>query len=324
MRAGRLIAAATAIAAAIAFGACGSHGDRSSSTSAGAGSPTGLRAQLAPWRLPVPVAAGVALAQPGRLLMIGGLDSSGASSDQVLAIDPRTGAGRDQGTLMQPTHDAAGAVIGGRAFVFGGGESISYSGVEELPPGRPAALIGSLPTARSDLAATTIGRRAYLLGGYDGATLASDVLTTGDGRGFRTIARLRDPVRYPAAAAAGGRLFAFGGELASGSATDAIQEVNPKTGLTKFVASLPAPTDHAAAISFGDRIFVLGGNVAGVPSRQVVSFDPATGRVAPLSQLPLAIADAAAVRSGATGYLLGGLDARGAPSDRVIRLTPSG
>jgi hypothetical protein len=74
------------------------------------------------------VAGEVALAQRGRLLVIGGLDSSGASSESILALDPRTGDVRDRGALVQPTHDAAGAVLGGNAFVFGGGESSSYSG----------------------------------------------------------------------------------------------------------------------------------------------------------------------------------------------------
>jgi hypothetical protein len=324
VRVRRLPITTLAIGAAFTLGACTGQGEVTRTSPAHGHSTIGLRARSTPWRLPVPVAGEVALAQRGRLLVIGGLDSSGASSDGILALDPRTGDVRDRGTLVQPTHDAAGAVLGGNAFVFGGGESSSYSGVEELTPGSPPRLIGSLPTARSDLAATTIGGRAYLLGGYDGTTLASDVLATSNGRRFHPVARLRVPVRYPAVAAARSRLFVFGGETASGQSTDVIQEVVPRAGQTRIVASLPAATDHAAAVAFGDRIYVLGGDVAGIASRKIVFFDPVADRVRRLGQLPLAVADAAIVRSGPGAYLLGGLGTEQTPSSRVIRLTPGG
>ena len=324
MRVRRLLITTLAIGAAFTLGACTGQRAVAPRSAVNSHSPIGLRTRSTPWRLPVPVAGEVALAQRGRLLVIGGLDSSGASSDRILALDPRTGGVRDRGTLVQPTHDAAGAVLGGNAFVFGGGESSSYSGVEELTPGNPPGLIGSLPTARSDLAATTSGGRAYVMGGYDGTTLASDVLATSDGRRFHPVAQLRVPVRYPAVAAARSRLFVFGGERTSGQSTDVVQEVVPRTGRTRIVASLPVATDHAAAVAFGDRIYVLGGNVGGIASRQIVFFDPVADRVRRLSQLPLAVADAAVVRSGASGYLLGGLGTGQTPSSRVIRLTPGG
>ncbi len=314
---------AVTVGVALAFAGCGHGSSAAQRASAKRSSPVVVRARLTRWLLPAPVTGEVALASQGRLLVIGGLDSSGSSGDGVVSIDPATGDVRTQGSLAQPTHDAAGAVLGRSAFVFGGGEATSYSGVEELAPGRQAGLVGSLPAARSDLGAATIAGRVYLLGGYDGATLAADVLATGDGRRFHRIAGLPVPVRYPAVAAAGGRVFAFGGEGANGAATDAIQEVVPSSGRAKVVASLPIATDHAAAVGLGNRIYVLGGLVAGSPSRQITSFDPVTDRVKRLGRLPVAVADAAAVRSGAAGYLIGGLDAGQAPSSRVIRLTAS-
>ncbi len=49
-----------------------------------------------------------------------------------------------------------------------------------------------------------------------------------------------------------------------------------------------------------------------------------TDRVRRVSKLPLAVADAAVVRSGAGAYLLGGLGTGQTPSSRPIRLTPGG
>ena len=324
MRVRRLLIGALAIGATLTVGACGGQRAASRESPVERHSTIGLRARSTPWRLPSPVAAEVALAQRGRLLVIGGLDPSGASNDSILALDPRTGEVRDREALVQPTHDAAGAVLGGHAFVFGGGESSSYSGVEKLTSGTSPQLIGSLPTARSDLAATTIAGRAYVVGGYDGTTLASDVLATSDGRRFHPVAQLRVPVRYPAVATARSRLFVFGGETASGQPTNVIQEVDPRAGRTRIVASLPTAIDHAAAVAFGDRIYVLGGDVAGFPSRQIIFFDPVAERVRRVGQLPLAVADAAVVRSGAGAYLLGGMGTGQTPSSRAIHLTPGG
>src|SRR5205809_1082662 len=104
---------------------CGGGGGDSSNPHASSRStshvPT-LVARLTPWRLPGPVSGEVVLSARGRLLLIGGLDSAGASTSGVSSIDPDTGEARPVGTLAMPLHDAAGALLHRRVFVFGGGD----------------------------------------------------------------------------------------------------------------------------------------------------------------------------------------------------------
>ena len=66
----------------------------------------------------------------------------------------------------------------------------------------------------------------------------ASVLATTDGSRFSEVTQLPAPGRYLAVAALGGRIFAFGGESASGSANDAIQEVDPKAGTARVVGHL--------------------------------------------------------------------------------------
>src|SRR5512133_25715 len=109
MRPAWLIVLACALA--LALGGCGAGGAAQPAPPAGpaAQAPTGLRARLLGWHLPAPVAGESVLALSGRLLVIGGLDAGGASSDAILAIDPTSGSLRGEGRLAQPTHDAAAA-----------------------------------------------------------------------------------------------------------------------------------------------------------------------------------------------------------------------
>jgi len=166
------------------------------------------------------------------------------------------------------------------------------------PPGGTARAIGHLPTARSDLSAVTIGPRAYVLGGYDGTSPVASVLATSDGRRFTEIARLPTPVRYAAVAALGRRIYAFGGELADGTDSNAIQAVDVHSHRARLIGRLPTPLSHASAVVLGGRIFVLGGRVAGAASDRILSFDPGRARLERAGRLPAAVTNAAAASAG--------------------------
>lgn len=67
----------------------------------------------------------------------------------------------------------------------------------------------------------TIGNRAYVLGGYDRTAPIDSVLSTEDGHSFSQISTLPVPARCMATAVLGAKIYAFGGETASGGASDA-------------------------------------------------------------------------------------------------------
>jgi hypothetical protein len=241
------------------------------------------------------------------------------------------------GALAAPVHDAAVATFGGRALVFGGGSQASVATVQAFSlNGRSGhthgVTVGSMPTRRSDATAVTIGSTAYVVGGYDGAKPDAAVLATKNGRSFTTIATLRIPVRYPAVAALGGRIYVFGGQAITGprvgTAVDAIQAIDPARHTAKVIGHLPEPLAGALAVTLNNELFVAGGDTtaarhvtAGLGTTQLIprrssspsttvstiwAFDPATKRLLRAGDLQVPVSHAGAAVIGSTALVVGG------------------
>jgi N-acetylneuraminic acid mutarotase len=278
--------------------------------------------------LPAPISGESVVATKGGPLILGGLDASGNSAAGVFLLHPANGALSEAGSLTGPLHDSAATMLGERVLVIGGGTEASTDMVQALaaPGGTVAAgtgaeATGRLPTVRSDLSAVTIGRTAYVLGGYDGSRPVDSVLATGDGSEFTEVARLPAPARYLAVAALGGRIYAFGGQTASGSPSDAIQEVDPGAGTAKVIGHMPAAVSHASAVTLGGDIYVLGGESSGSPTARVWRFQPGRNTVAPAGRLPHPISGGAATVVGTSAYLIGGTGGGETPLSSVVKLT---
>ena len=277
--------------------------------------------------LPSPISGDSVVATKQGPLIIGGLDASGASASGVFLLNPANDELSEAGALTGPLHDAGATVLGARVLVLGGGTEASTNTVQSLPApsgtlagGASAETIGELPSVRSDLSAVTVGNRAYVLGGYDGTKPIDSVLATSDGSSFQQVARLPVPARYLAVAALGGRIFAFGGETASGTASDAIREVDPATGAARIVGHLPSGVSHAAAVALGKSIYLLGGEDAGSPTARIWRFDPGAKTVTAAGRLPEPISGGAAVAIGSTAYLIGGTGRGETPLATVLKL----
>jgi putative pyrroloquinoline-quinone binding quinoprotein/Kelch motif protein len=303
---------------------------------------------LLPWHLAAPVSREVVVAgRGGRLIVLGGLSARGASADGIYALRTATGVAHRIGTLSAPLHDAAAGLLGRRVLVFGGGSPATVPAVEafSLPgqrsPVRNAAIAGSMPTPRSDAAAVTIGTTTYVVGGYDGSRPDAAVLATSNGRTFTTVARLPVPVRYPAVAALGGQIFAFGGQAITGphagAPVDAIQAIEPARHTAAVVGHLPEPLAGAAAMTVRGELFVAGGEssvaqraIPGLGSTQlgpgesgarsaagaassptstvsaIWAFDPVTRRLLPAGHLQVPVSHAAVAVVGSTAWIIGG------------------
>ena len=112
------------------------------------------------WQLPSPRDREVALTDGTTVWLLGGRDPAKTSRTSVLQIDPATGVSSHVGDLAVGVHDAAGARLGDRLIVFGGGNSSTVATVQAFTPAAGGSVIGDLPQARSDLVASTVGDRA--------------------------------------------------------------------------------------------------------------------------------------------------------------------
>ncbi len=270
---------------------------------------TSVKFVRAQHQLPAPVEREVAVADGKQILIAGGLNSTGGSTNGVFSFSPATGHIARIGTMPQVFHDAAGELLGGKLVVFGGGSSTSVDTVQAFDPStRKASVIGHLPMPLSDLTAAMIGKTVYLVGGYDGKTAQPTVWSTTNGTTFKKVATLPAGVRYAAVAAAGNELIVSGGMLQSGSETDRISQVDPSTGSVKTIGTLPVATAHAMAFTDNGTVYVAGGrDTVGNALTTVTAIDPSTGATTKAPALPIGLSDAAITQSSdGTATLLGG------------------
>jgi hypothetical protein len=186
--------------------------------------------------------------------------------------------------------------------------------------------VGSLPQARSDLAATVIGSTAYIVGGYGGTSLDSAVLATANGSTFSEVANLPVPVRYPGVASLDGRIYVFGGQTANGQPADQIQMIDPAQHSAKVVGSMPEPDTGAAAMVLGGTVYVAGGSTSvgtGTPPIPTIwAFDPTTETLLAAGTLRSPVAHAGVAVLDSRAWIVGGENAQG-PVSTVQMVAPN-
>lgn len=288
-------------------------------------SPAGKLRLRAVGRLPVPLQLPSAVALPdGRTLVLGGLSKVDTSTNAIFRVDP-TGRARVVGSLPGPLHDSAASAVEGRAYLFGGGNTVEGSAILRITESGATSSAGKLPVPASDVAAATVGPRAYIVGGYTGVTPLRSILAFSPGSPVRKVASLPNPLRYAAVASVGGDLLIAGG-TAGTTAQRSILRFRPATGEVKRIGSLPQPLTHAAAAGLGGRFYVLGGrgSVLNSASSAIWSVDPATGKVTAAGRLPTGLSDLAAVAASNRILVLGGRTAAGRVTDQILATQPAG
>ena len=279
--------------------------------------PPRVRSSLLHWRLPVPISQAVVL--PGRgahLVIAGGIPPSGKPANGAFILATSNGSLRPCADLLTGVHEASGAILEDRDFVFGGmgpGPTASVQSFAEPSSATTAAstptadATTSLPRPRAGSAAVTVGNTVYLVGGYGGGTANGDVLATKDGRTFTTVATLPVAVRDPAVAALGRIIYVFGGATTSSaaSAVTDIQQVDPGRQAA-VVGQLPEPVEGAVAVTLDGQIYVAGGQGPSGTNAVIWGFEQASSRVAPSGRLHEAVSGAGVAVRGSTAWLVGG------------------
>jgi hypothetical protein len=286
--------------------------------------PPAVEAGLLPWRLRTPLSREVVLPRAGKhgFVVLGGLTADGSSTNGADLLDPRNGVLSPHGALLHATHDAAGAVLGGHVLVIGGGTTAPASSTQ-IETGSRVAAGGSLAPARADAGAVTIGRTVYVVGGYDGSAMDPEVVATTDGRGYHAVAALPVPVRYPALAALGSRIYVFGGLGSNGKPTAAVQVVDPARRTARVVGRLPVPLSGAAAGILGGTIYLAGGLKASGLTGAIYAFEPHGASFLRAGSLRVGTAYAGAAVTRGRFWIVGGETAGGRPTGDVQVVIPN-
>ncbi len=290
-----------------------------------------IEAGLLPWHLNAPLSREVAVPSVagGSVSLLGGLTAGNSTAASVVDLAVPAGTQTAAGALANPTHDAAGTILGGRVLVFGGGVLSSFTTVQAYPvsaagPTAAGTVVGQLPQPRSDAQAVTVGRTAYVVGGYDGTVADPQVLSTTDGRSFHVVTSLPVPVRYPAVAALGRMIYVFGGQEVGGGAgaVNVIQRIDTTSGKIEVVGHLPQALFGASAVTLNGAVYVAGGSTGPSDSGAIYAFDPATGRALVAGHLIAPLSNAAVATVAGTAWLVGG-EAGSTPTATVQMLKPN-
>jgi hypothetical protein len=267
--------------------------------------------------LPSPVSREVVVATAsGALWVLGGLDAAGSTVATTYLLNPGDGAVEATAPLAEPTHDAAGALVGADALIVGGGAAAPAGAVQFVAPERSVQVVAQLGSARADARAVTIGRVTYVLGGYSGQSMDSEVLETTDGRSWRVVTKLPVPVRYPTLAVVGRAIDVLGGQSSSGALVSTIQQVDTATHRAVVVGSMGVALAASVAGRLDGTVYLAGGLV-GTPKGAVATravFELVPGE--PLRQvatLPVPVANAGGAVIGKKLYVVGGEGTAGEP-----------
>jgi N-acetylneuraminic acid mutarotase len=261
---------------------------------------------------------------PGRYALLGGLDAADTSTDEVDVGDLH--GVHSSSRLPEAQHDAQGAALDGKVYVFGGGSLSELDHILSYDPGSGAVhVVGSLPHAQSDVAVTEINGIAYVFGGYDGASWLNTVIAYRPGAAPKVVGHLPVGLRYSAATPApNGEILVIGGSTPSG-ATDAIYRFDPRTGGVRQIGHLPHPVTHAAAATLGATVYLVGGRGDSVDAQTagIWAINPATGAVHGAGHLPVALSDTGVQTLGGVILVAGGQSPSGTVAG-VGELAPAG
>lgn len=148
----------------------------------------------------------------------------------------------------------------------------------------------------------------YVFGGTDGVTTLASAQKLNVGSGNWTdIADLPGADGWMAGAAAGGKVYAFGGA----NYPSRVLEYDPGADQWTELANMPLSRVYATAVAAGSRIYLVGGESApsgGEARTNVYSFTPATGEWTNEGPLPASRVWPAAATSATDIFVIGGLD----------------
>ena len=208
--------------------------------------------------------------------------------------------------LPEARSGVAAASFRGKLVVIGGlsDAGTSTGTVFVVDPGGRVATGQPLPGPVHDAGAAPVGRHLLLFGGgeFEGSDRIISVLPGPP----RQIGTLPQPLSDLEAVRIGDAAYVVGGW--NGSATNRDVYAVHADGSVRVAGRIPIGVRYAAAGALGSRLIVAGGETSsGAPITRAWSFDPATGRVTRLPDLPTPIDHTSGIALGSTFYVLGGL-----------------
>lgn len=280
-------------------------------------------------KAPMPTARkelGAATAANGKIYAIGGgVTTTGwpEALPLVEEYDPATNTWRSPRANMPTPRRSFGLVAAenGKIYAIGGccGAGASpLDVVEEYDPqDNNWTTKARMPTARQGLAVAAVGGKIYAIGGFGEfgqGTDAWDSMATVEEYDpqtdtWRSRADMPTPRGLLAAAAANGKVYAFGGMNEDDFAIPTVEEYNPATNTWRTRARMTTGRYRLGAAALGGKIYAVGGYYHPYPSHVLASveeYDPLDNTWVNKADMPTARQALGVAASGGKIYAIGG------------------
>jgi N-acetylneuraminic acid mutarotase len=278
----------------------GSTSSTSSSASSGAGGQGG-GSMSAGWQALAPLANGprqetAVVAFEGKILVIGGFNTTGEVVPDIEAYDPATNSWAPFAPLPISVHHANAAVVGGKIYVLGALRELSFTeigDVYEYDPSKDAwSARTSMPagTERGASAVGVIGSKVFIAGGLRKGTVADFSAYDTASDTWEALPALPEPRDHLVGGAAAGVFYAIGGRNGGiGKVAETVYAFDPASGIWSTRAPMPTPRGGTAGALVNNRFLVVGGegNAAAASGvfDNVEAYDPAADTWAVLAPM---------------------------------------
>ena len=183
--------------------------------------------------------------------------------DQILRVDPTTGAASRVGSLPAPSSDHASTVVAGQAYIVGGYTGRNWlNTIVTWRPGESARVVARLPTPIRYAAVAAAQGKIIVAGGSLPNGTASRAVYSFDPRGreLRRLGSLPEATTHAGATELGNSALVIGGRSArADTPTSRIVAIDPTTGRIRVAGHLPRPVSDVAATTLGRTVLVAGG-----------------------------------------------------------------
>lgn len=231
---------------------------------------------------------------------------SGSRARHAGPAGPQRLAYRTLFSLPAPLRDPATAPVGtSQAALLGGLDAADTSTSQVyLISARGLVYSGSLPNAQHDAEAANLAGQVYVFGGGS-LTELNHILGFDPGtHAVREVGVLPTASSDSAVTQVGPTAYVVGGYDGT-NYLNTILAWQPG-GTARVAGHTPDGLRYAAVTAVGGKVIILGGSTPAGASRAIYSFDPATGQVKTIGQLPQPITHGGAAALGNYVYLVGG------------------
>lgn len=196
-----------------------------------------------------------------QLVITGGIEGIGSTSDRVSVYDPFADRWEEGPRLPAPRHHNDAAAIDGDLYVSGGAASTSdwtpMSEVWRLATGAQVwDALEPMPEGRYGHRMVALGGRLYVVGG---AGDSDDVLVWEPDRGWSRAATMPGHRHHLAVVAVDDEIWAIGGRDHDEAVLRDVDVYDPETDTWRDGPDLPFPVSAAAAGVIDGTIHIVGG-----------------------------------------------------------------